>query len=120
VREWNVLGEDTWSAHSRTVDYRIGVDLKPHRAHPNHVFFVYDGDADLDDVSRDPRLGSDEASTFEPGGLIYAAYVKNLNAYHAISIDGGIAYDTNFTGGSSIGRSGTVTLGRVGPAPPGC
>ena len=67
-------------------------------------FFVYDGDADLDDVSRDPRLGSDEASTFEPGGLIYAAYVKNLNAYHAISIDGGIAYDTNFTGGSSQGK----------------
>jgi hypothetical protein len=40
VREWNVLGEDTWSARSRAVDYRIGMDLKPHRAHPNHVFFV--------------------------------------------------------------------------------
>jgi len=40
VREWNVLGEDTWSANPRDVDYRIGVDLKPHRAHPNHVFFV--------------------------------------------------------------------------------
>jgi hypothetical protein len=31
VREWNVLGEDTWSALPRAVDYRIGVDLKPHR-----------------------------------------------------------------------------------------
>jgi len=40
VREWNVLGEDTWANHSRTVDYRLGVDLKPHRAHPNYVFFV--------------------------------------------------------------------------------
>jgi len=40
VREWNVLGEDTWATHSRAVDYRIGVDLKPHRAHPNYVFFV--------------------------------------------------------------------------------
>ena len=29
-------------------------------------------------------------------------------------------FSYNFTGGSSIGRSGTVTLGRVGPAPPGC
>ena len=26
----------------------------------------------------------------------------------------------NFTGGSSAGSSGTITLGRVGPAPPGC
>jgi len=40
VREWNVLGEDTWKNHSRAVDYRMGVDLKPHRAHPNYVFFV--------------------------------------------------------------------------------
>jgi hypothetical protein len=40
VREWNVLGEDTWATHSRSIDYRHGVDLKPHRAHPNHVFFV--------------------------------------------------------------------------------
>jgi len=67
-------------------------------------FFVYDGDAQLDDVSRDPRLGSDQATGFEPLGLIYAAYIKNLNAYHAISTDGGIAYDTNFTGGSAQGK----------------
>jgi hypothetical protein len=40
VREWNVLGEDTWAKHSPNVDYRQGVDLKPHRAHPNYVFFV--------------------------------------------------------------------------------
>ena len=26
----------------------------------------------------------------------------------------------NFTGGSSVGQSGTITLGRVGPVPPGC
>jgi hypothetical protein len=29
-------------------------------------------------------------------------------------------FSYNFTGGSSIGRSGTLTLGRVGPVPPGC
>jgi hypothetical protein len=40
VREWNVLGEDTWATRSHSVDYRTGVDLKPHRAHPNYVFFV--------------------------------------------------------------------------------
>jgi hypothetical protein len=42
VHEWNVLGEDTWATHARNVDFRQGVDLKPHRAHPNHVFFVND------------------------------------------------------------------------------
>ena len=40
VREWNVLGEDSLVTHPRSVDYRQGVDLKPHRAHPNYVFFV--------------------------------------------------------------------------------
>lgn len=42
--EWNVLDEDTWALHDPDVDYRIGVDLKPHRGHPNYVFFL-DGDA---------------------------------------------------------------------------
>jgi hypothetical protein len=39
-RIWNVLGEDPWERFSPDVDYRMGVDLKPHRAHPNHVFLV--------------------------------------------------------------------------------
>jgi hypothetical protein len=43
LREWNVLGEDTWSRFSRDVDYRKVVSTKPHHSHPNHVFFV-DGD----------------------------------------------------------------------------
>lgn len=38
VREWNVLGEDTWSHFSRDVDYRRVATTKPHRSHPNHVF----------------------------------------------------------------------------------
>ena len=29
-------------------------------------------------------------------------------------------FSYNFTGGTSIGSSGTITLGRVGPVPPGC
>ncbi len=67
-------------------------------------FFVYDGDAQLDDVSQGPRLGADQATSFEPAGLIYAAYRGNLNAYHAIGYDGGLSYDTNFTGGSTQGK----------------
>ena len=72
-------------------------------------FFVYDGDARLDDVTQGSRLGSDQATTFEPGPLIYAAYVKNLNAYHAIGVDGGVSYDTNYTGGSAQGSQVSFT-----------
>ena len=36
--EWNVLGGDPWDGLDRTVDYRQGVNTKPHRAHPNYLF----------------------------------------------------------------------------------
>ncbi len=35
-----MLGEDPWARFSREVDYRMGVSTKPHRAHPNYVFYV--------------------------------------------------------------------------------
>jgi hypothetical protein len=68
VRLWNVLGEDPWARFHRDVDYRT-VSTKPHRAHPNFVFYLGDelwgtrfhqGDAiSLDDPRR--RIGvSDE------------------------------------------------------------
>jgi len=71
-----------------------------------YFWFVYDGDARLDDVSTpDPahRPGSDDATTFGPDRNLYAAYGKNLNIYHLITFDGGVGYDTNFTGGSEFG-----------------
>jgi hypothetical protein len=40
LREWNVLGEDPWQAFSKETDYRLGVNLKPHRGHPNYVFYA--------------------------------------------------------------------------------
>ena len=40
LREWNVLGEDPWGRFSRGVDYRRVETTKPHRSHPNHVFFL--------------------------------------------------------------------------------
>lgn len=40
IREWNVLGEDPWEKYSKEIDYRKSVNLKPHRAHPNYVFYV--------------------------------------------------------------------------------
>jgi hypothetical protein len=42
VRVWNVLGDDPWEAFPADRDYRLGVDLKPHRAHPNYVFHLGD------------------------------------------------------------------------------
>lgn len=38
VREWSVVGEDTWSRFSKSIDYRKVPTTKPHRSHPNHVF----------------------------------------------------------------------------------
>jgi len=42
LREWNVLGEGPWDRFSKDVDYRRGMNLKPHRGHPNYVFYVAD------------------------------------------------------------------------------
>lgn len=36
---WNVLGEDPWASFDSSRDYRR-VSTKPHRAHPNFVFYV--------------------------------------------------------------------------------
>jgi hypothetical protein len=40
LREWSVIGEDTWSRFSRNIDYRRVATTKPHRAHPNFAFQV--------------------------------------------------------------------------------
>ncbi len=40
-RLWNVLGEDPWEHFSPSADYRR-VSTKPHRSHPNYVFYVED------------------------------------------------------------------------------
>ena len=42
LREWNVLGEDPWERFSKDIDYRKVRSTKPHRAHPNYLFYVGD------------------------------------------------------------------------------
>lgn len=42
LREWSVLGEDTWQRFSRDIDYRRVPETKPHKSHPNHVFQLDD------------------------------------------------------------------------------
>jgi hypothetical protein len=41
-RSWNTLGEEPWSRVNNEVDYRRVASLKPHRSHPNHIFYVGD------------------------------------------------------------------------------
>jgi hypothetical protein len=40
VRVFGTLDDDPWEHFSRSIDYRLGVNTKPHRSHPNHVFYV--------------------------------------------------------------------------------
>jgi hypothetical protein len=42
LREWSVVGEDTWKRFSRDIDYRKVPETKPHTSHPNHVFQLDD------------------------------------------------------------------------------
>jgi hypothetical protein len=39
LRAWNALGEDPWARVDSNVDYRK-ISTKPHRAHPNYVFYI--------------------------------------------------------------------------------
>jgi hypothetical protein len=39
LQAWNVLGEDPWSNLEPELDYRW-VSTKPHRSHPNFVFYI--------------------------------------------------------------------------------
>ncbi|HEY2932974.1 MAG TPA: hypothetical protein VGK99_14615 [Acidobacteriota bacterium] len=40
LREWDVLGGDTWKRFSRQTDYRKVPTTKPHMSHPNFVFYI--------------------------------------------------------------------------------
>ncbi len=42
LRIWNTLGEDPWSRVTQEADYRRVTSLKPHRSHPNHIFYLGD------------------------------------------------------------------------------
>lgn len=40
LREWSVNQDELWTRFSRDIDYRKVVSTKPHRSHPNHVWFL--------------------------------------------------------------------------------
>lgn len=68
VREWSVLGEDTWARFDRATDYRKGVSTKPHRAHPNYVFYVGDEIWATRFQQKDAICLTDPARRIEIGG----------------------------------------------------
>jgi hypothetical protein len=70
VREWDVLGDglSTWERFDPTIDYRMGVNLKPHRAHPNHIVIV-DGEPFVTRFElRDVISLDDPTRRIAPGG----------------------------------------------------
>jgi hypothetical protein len=40
LREWDMLDEPLWTRFSRDEDYRKLPTTKPHKSHPNYIFFV--------------------------------------------------------------------------------
>ncbi len=40
LRDWDVLGGQSWGRFSRDVDYRQVLTTKPHHSHPNYTFFL--------------------------------------------------------------------------------
>lgn len=94
LNEWNVLGEDTWSVFDPDVDYRQGVELKPHRAHPNHLL-AHDGEVWVTRFElRDLAPLSDLANPIELGGeRVHDGVMRGESAYltmvdgHIVEVD---------------------------------
>lgn len=110
IDEWNVLGEDTWSTFDRSVDYRQGVDLKPHRAHPNHLM-AHDGEVWVSRFEmRDLAPLSDLANPIELGG----------ERVHDGVMHGGMAYLTMVDGHiAEVDLSARALIGKYPLQPPG-
>jgi hypothetical protein len=113
VREWNVLGEDTWATRSRDVDYRTGVDLKPHRAHPNYVFFV-DGEPFVTRFElRDAVSLNDPERRISIGGERVHDGVSHDGMIYFTTVDGWIAIvDSSTLEVVERHRLGRISTGR--------
>jgi prepilin-type processing-associated H-X9-DG protein len=103
VREWSVLGEDTWARFSRDIDYRRVVSTKPHRSHPNYVFEVGD------DVWVTRFEQRDAVCLTRPGRRIDIGVERP----HDGVLHGGRAYFTTVDGHVVIGDPGTGRRERV-------
>lgn len=93
LEAWSTLGADPWDHIHGDRDLRIGVELKPHASHPNHVFLVGDErwatrfeqrDAvSLDDPSRTITVGEERIHD----GVVVGDHVHftTVNGYVAVA-----------------------------------
>lgn len=100
LAEHNVLGEDTWALHQPGLDYRTGVDLKPHRGHPNHLFHI--GAEPF--VTRFEQR--DAVSLLDPGRRIQVGGER----VHDGDVAGGAVYFTTVDGTLVVADSTTLQV----------
>jgi hypothetical protein len=103
LREWNVLGEAPWEHFSKTIDYRKGVSTKPHRAHPNYVFFV---DRDIW-VTRFEQ--KDALCLTQPDRRIHIG----IERVHDGILSGGLLYFTTVNGNVVVANPHTLKVEEV-------
>ena len=92
LREWDVLGGDTWKKFNKTIDYRMR-NTKPHQSHPNHLFLLEDEIwvtrfYQKDAISlRDPSRRIDIAVGTPHDGLVHGdfIYFTTVNGYVLIA-----------------------------------
>lgn len=103
VREWDVLGEKPWTRFSKQIDYRKGVSTKPHRSHPNHVFYI--GDEPW--VTRFQQ--QDAISLLDPHRRIHIG----VERVHDGVVHGDLIYFTTVNGNVVIAHSKTLQIEEV-------
>jgi len=103
VREWNVLGEDPWERYSKQIDYRKGVSTKPHRAHPNYVFYIGDEIWTTRFEQRDAICLADPSRRIDIGG----------RRVHDGVLHNGLLYFTQVEGKVVVANPQTLTIEAV-------
>ncbi|HKB93850.1 MAG TPA: hypothetical protein VKC62_06440 [Gaiellaceae bacterium] len=84
VEAFNTLGEDPWAGFDRSLDYRK-ISTKPHRAHPNYVFY-------LGDEVWATRFEQGDAVSLDPAGR--TVEVSDERIHDGLLHDGHIYFTT--------------------------
>lgn len=90
IGEWGVLGDDIWKSFSKTIDYRKVHSTKPHKSHPNFVFFIGDEPFVTRFIQRDAISLKKPERRIEIGFEgVHDGYVANNQIYFT-TVDGHI------------------------------
>jgi hypothetical protein len=82
VRLTSVLGDDVWERFDRNVDYRKVPTTKPHRSHPNYVFF-------LDGRPWVTRFEQRDAAPLDPSKETRSPFKVEIQGIHDGHVHGG-------------------------------